>query len=606
MLELRELSLQLGQSNEDVPLLTEISARFSRQHYAAIVGPSGCGKSTLLKAIAGLSHVTGGHVLWEGRDLTEQDLDPHEIGYVPQFSIAYDLLTVRESVESARRLRVVETDAAPADQRVEEILAEVGLTEISDRRVRVLSGGQKRRLALALEMVSTPHLLLCDEVTSGLDPKAEAEITKLIYELSRRDRRIVLSVTHSLRHLALYDSIVVLHEGHLAYHGPHEFLFHYFNIEQPEELFPRLAMRAAADWHRSWLKHRGSYYAHFGFEEKADAATPPTPPPAEAPEDQPTVLENADARMQRLIAGLYESSTDTPSAPAVPQPAPTPAFAAQLRVLLARRLRLFVRDRGQLALQAALLFGFPILVVIFALEGLPQIKNLNGVLSGNLLQQLQNQFTQEAELMRTGSLVSGLIMFQVILLALMGSNNAAREIAGERLIFEKEKFAGLRPSAYVASKAIFLGGLVLAQSLWMTIFVKWIVNFPGDALSQLTLLTLVNAALTAVCLGISSLARNAEQASLLSVYLVGFQLPLSGAVLALPSAIAWITRPFIASYWGWSGYVLTLRDTRFYEAVLKITQTKLSGEALCIWVLLCHVALGLAVAYFGSKNSRWE
>ena len=69
--------------------------------------------------------------------------------------------------------------------------------------------------------------------------------------------------------------------------------------------------------------------------------------------------------------------------------------------------------------------------------------------------------------MRTGSLVSGLIMFQVILLALMGSNNAAREIAGERLIFEKEKFAGLRPGAYVASKAAFLGVLVLAQSVWM-------------------------------------------------------------------------------------------------------------------------------------------
>ncbi len=606
MLELRDLSLQLGPSNGATPLLTEISARFARQHYAAIVGPSGCGKSTLLKAIAGLFHVTEGHVLWEGRDLAEQDLDPHEIGYVPQFSIAYDLLTVRESVESALQLRVVESDAVESDQHVEQILTEVGLTEIADRRVRVLSGGQKRRLALALEMVSTPHLLLCDEVTSGLDPKAEGEITKLMYDLSRRDRRIVLSVTHSLRHLALYDSILVLHEGHLAYHGPHEFLFHYFNIDQPEELFPRLAMRPAADWHRSWLKHHASYYAHFGFEETAGTPVPATPPPAEAPEDRPTVVENEDARMQRLIAGLQQPSADAPPPKDLPMEAPTPAFRTQLAVLLARRLRLFFRDRGQLALQAALLIGFPILVVIFALDGLPQIKNLNGVLNGNLLQQLENQFTQEAELMRTGSLVSGLIMFQVILLALIGSNNAAREIAGERLIFEKEKFAGLRPSAYVASKAIFLGGLVLAQSFWMTFFVKWIVNFPGADLSQFALLTLVNAALTAVCLGISSMARNAEQASLLSVYLVGFQLPLSGAVLALPSAIAWITRPFIASYWGWSGYVLTLRETRFYEAVLKITQTKLSGEALCIWVLLCHIALGLGVAYFGSKNSRWE
>jgi hypothetical protein len=100
--------------------------------------------------------------------------------------------------------------------------------------------------------------------------------------------------------------------------------------------------------------------------------------------------------------------------------------------------------------------------------------------------------------------------------------------------------------------------------------------------------------------------KSAEQASLVSVYLVGFQLPLSGAVLALPGALAWITRPFIASYWGWSGYVMTLRETRFYEAVLKVTQTHLSAEPLCVWVLACHIALGLLLAYTGCKSARWE
>ena len=142
------------------------------------------------------------------------------------------------------------------DERLTRILREVGLDEIADREVRVLSGGQKRRLALALEMVSAPHLLLCDEVTSGLDPKAEDEIAKLMHQIARRDNRIVLSVTHSLRHLALYDSVVVLYQGRLAYHGPANLLFHYFDVEQPEDLFPRLAQRKPDDWHRSWQKHR--------------------------------------------------------------------------------------------------------------------------------------------------------------------------------------------------------------------------------------------------------------------------------------------------------------------------------------------------------------
>jgi ABC-type multidrug transport system ATPase subunit len=613
MLELQNVTLQLGSAPDAPELLSGIHARFPRQHFAAVLGPSGCGKSTLLKVIAGLREPTQGHVLWEGRDLAEDDMDPHEIGYVPQFSIAYELLTVEESVESALRLRVAGLSAEEREQRVSDILQEVGLHEIAGRRVSVLSGGQKRRLALALEMVSTPHLLLCDEVTSGLDPKAEDEIAKLLSALSRRDHRIVISVTHSLRHMELYDSVLVLYQGRLAYHGPQEFLFHYFNVEQPEELFPRLSQRAPEEWHRSWSKHGRTYYAHFGLVGKDEPLPAAFAPALSAPE---SVEETPEQRMQRLVGELKEKSGYKPIEP-IHQPedpvletdaasAPLPGFFAQFAVLLGRRGKLFFRDRGQLALQAALLIGFPILVVIFALDGLPQIKNLNGVLNGNFLEQLQNQFTQESELMRTGSLVSGLIMFQVILLALMGSNNAAREIAGERLLFEKEKFAGLRPSAYIASKAIFLGLLVLAQSVWMTLFVKFVVNFPGNVGSQILLLTLVNAALTAICLGLSSVMKSAEQASLVSVYLVGFQLPLSGAVLALPASIAWLTRPFIASYWGWSGYVLTLRDTRFYESVLKITQTHLSAEALCIWALTCHVLLGLLLAYTGCKNSRWE
>jgi hypothetical protein len=81
----------------------------------------------------------------------------------------------------------------------------------------------------------------------------------------------------------------------------------------------------------------------------------------------------------------------------------------------------------------------------------------------------------------------------------MGANSSAREIASERLIFEKEKFAGLRPVAYVGSKIIFLGVLVIVQSLWMAAFVNWFVRFPGDFGTQATLLVLLNAAITSMC-----------------------------------------------------------------------------------------------------------
>ena len=634
MLELQEVSLQLGDSPEDQLLLSEVSARFRRKHFAAIIGPSGCGKSTLLKVIAGLRESTHGSISWDGRDLAEEgDMDPHEIGYVPQFSIAYELLTVIENLESALRLRVSGLDAEEREAHLNKILREVGIEEIADRQVRVLSGGQKRRLALALEMLSSPHLLLCDEVTSGLDPKAEDEITRLMHGIAHREDRIVLSVTHSLRHLALYDSVVVLYQGRLAYHGPSDYLFHYFHVALPEELFPRLAERSAEEWHHSWTKHRDTYYARYkldpdvvadaaALEEVSDRPAPDETAPQQksvakpedqnAPEPAPkdAIAKSADSPGEKTEAAA-DSKRDAaaPNEKQTSTPAGTPSALTQFLVMLARRWKIFFRDRGNIALQFALLVGFPCLVVIFALDGLPQIKGLEGATSSTVfeqIEQMKNEFLLQQELVHSGSLVSGLIMFQVILLALMGSNNAAREIAGERLIFEKEKFAGVRPSAYVASKVAFLGVLVFAQSVWMGLFVNFVVQFKGSLASQILLLLLVNGALTSICLAISSLMNTAEQASLVSIYLVGFQLPLSGAVLALPGTFGWLTRPFIASYWGWSGFIQTMHDTRFYEAVLAVTQTKLAPEPLCAWVLGCHIVIGILIAGLGSRNSRWE
>ncbi len=573
MLELHELTLRPPGADETAPpILAELSARLPVDgHFVAILGPSGCGKSTLLKLIAGLREPAEGRVLWEGRDLSVHgDLDPQEIGYVPQFSIAYPALTVSESLEVASRLRVAGLDPEERQSRIEQILSEVGLGDIADRRVEVLSGGQRRRLALALEMVVSPRLLLCDEVTSGLDPKAEDEIAHLLYRLSRHPNRLVVSVTHSLRHLSLCDTVLVLYQGRVAYHGTPATMYHYFGVERHEDLFPLLTERPGEDWHSSWLKHREAYYEQAGLL---------APSPAPDTDEEPT---------------------------STPTPPRSPTLLTQLTTLLHRRYLLLLRDRGQLALHLALLLGFPCLVVVFALGGLPAVASLSTPAGANLLEQAQSEFAAHAARMETGSLASGLIMFQVILLALMGANNSAREIAGERLILEKEKFAGLSPAAYVLSKALFLGALVLVQSAWMAVFVHWIVRFPGSLAVQLWLLVMANAALTFTCLGISATLRTAEQASLVSIYLVGFQLPLSGAVLALPAALAGLVRPFIAAYWGWSGYIRTLHETRLYEAVLIVTQTSISSIPLSFWVLGCHVAVGLYVAYVGCRRAQWE
>jgi ABC-type multidrug transport system ATPase subunit len=561
MLELRGVSVVSTRRAEENRLLDAVDARFAPGQLHAVVGPSGCGKSTLLKVIAGVRQPNDGGVFWAGRDLEVNDLAPNEIGYVPQFGIAFDLLTVGESVATALRLRVAGLSAAERLERARHFLVETGLAEIAERRVGILSGGQKRRLALALEMVSEPHFLLCDEVTSGLDPKAESEIVHLLHNLAQEEECTVISVTHSLRHLELHDSVTVLYEGRLVYQDAPSSLGDYFQIDNPELLFPTLSTRSSREWQERWR------------EQSAQAA--PRGP----------LLPN-----------------ETKAEPAAVR---TPDFLAQFSTVLHRRWILFARNRGQVALQLALLFGFPCLVVIFAWGGLPAIQNLSAS-SSNALQDLIATTSFALRSTRLGSLVSGLIMFQVILLTLIGSNNAAREIAGERAIFEKEKFAGLRPASYIASKVAFLSVLIVAQSAWMGFFVSMICRFPGDLLAQIVILCLTNAAMTFVCLALSSFSRSAENASLLSVYLVGLQLPLSGAVLALPHVIGLATRPLVAAYWGWSGYWQTMRDTRFYDFVQSMTATGLVAFGLCAWVLLMHALGGVLLAYLGSRNSRWE
>jgi hypothetical protein len=117
---------------------------------------------------------------------------------------------------------------------------------------------------------------------------------------------------------------------------------------------------------------------------------------------------------------------------------------------------------------------------------------------------------------------------------------------------------------------------------------------------------LVSAAMTSVCLGISAMCRTPEKATILSIYLVGFQLPLSGAVLSLPDWIEGAVNPFIAAFWSWSGSLRSMSDTAFYDAVKKVTETSLVTPELAGFVLLAHVIIGLSMAYVGSKGSQWE
>ena len=539
------------------PLVHGASASFGTGGLHALIGPSGCGKTTLLKGILDILPAEG-EILLHGRPLVSRDALLREVAFAPQFSIAHGKLTVAESVACALRLYQVVDDATVA-ARIGELLQLVGLGERGGTLVEKLSGGQLRRLGLALELTTDPACLLCDEVTSGLDPRSEDQILAVLRALVAERGKTVVCVIHNLAKLSQFDTVTVVYEGAVVFQGALPAMLAHFGIVDALELYDRLSEQSRGYWQERWSE---SESALMRVEESE-----PTPPPPEV-------------RVR-------------------------PSALSQLGTLLKRRLRLMLRDRGYVALTLAITFGFPCLVVIFALGGLPQMKGLALDQAGGFLETLQARAAYRQSAAETATLVSGLIIFQVILLCLMGSNNGAREIAAERGLYEKERMSGLRPSAYAWSKLIFVALLGAGQGAWMTIFVKLLCKFPGEWAPQLAVLSAVGASMSVVCLGLSAVLQSPDKASLLSIYLVGFQLPLSGVVLALPPALVWTVRPFIATYWGWAGYLTAMTESRFYDAVVMLDKGWLSPPAGAVAVLGAHLAVGAALLFWGCQKKRW-
>jgi ABC-type multidrug transport system ATPase subunit len=544
------------------PLIRSADADFAAGRLHALIGPSGCGKTTLLKGLLGILPARG-EILLRGAPAPDREALRREVAFAPQFSIAHGKLTVAESLAAALRLYRETHDKAAVAARLPALLGLVGLAGHADTLVEKLSGGQLRRLGLALELATEPACLLCDEVTSGLDPRGEDQILAVLRRLVAEQDRTVLCVIHNLAKLGQFDVVTVVYEGAVVFQGTHAELLAHFAIDDALTLYDRLAEHTVDEW----LARRPR----------------PAPPAATATTDG------------RPAAASFPA----------PQPVRRPGLLSQVGTLLARRWRLFTRDRGTLALTAAITFGFPCLVVVFALGGLPQLRGLELQPTGGILESLQARAEFRRDAADTATLVSGLILFQVILLCLMGSNNGAREIAGERALYEKERMAGLRPAAYALAKLGWVASLGAVQGAWMTIFVKLLCAFPGAWLPQLAVLAGVGASMSVVCLGISALLPSPERASLLTIYLVGFQLPLSGVVLALPAALVWTVRPFIATYWGWSGYLTAMRDSRFYDAVALLDPGWLAGAGAALAVLGAHAALGAALVFRGCATQRW-
>ncbi|MFD4235454.1 FHA domain-containing protein [Streptomyces sp. NPDC058542] len=299
-LDVQDLEVTVGRAGKGgKTLLDRVSFPVGEKCLLGVVGPSGAGKSTLLNALTGQRPADSGTVLYDGRDLYRDFAELRQrIGLVPQDDILHAQLTVRKALGYAAELRFPQDTAkAERQERVAEVIRELGLEERADQSIHSLSGGQRKRVSVALELLTKPSLLFLDEPTSGLDPGMDRSVMHMLRGLAD-DGRTVIVVTHSVLSLEVCDRLLVLAPGgRIAYYGPPEDALAFFGFEEWPEAFEAFENDRDRDWAATYA---GSpFHQQYIVNATAQPQLPPAAPGAlVAP---PPKTRNWGAQLSTLV-----------------------------------------------------------------------------------------------------------------------------------------------------------------------------------------------------------------------------------------------------------------------------------------------------------------
>lgn len=499
-------------------LLQNASFKLRPSSLTAVIGPSGAGKSTLLGALTGLRPATHGRVIWQGHDLyAHYDQLRFQIGLVPQQDIQHPQLKVRQALRYAAQLRLPpDTTRQEQEARVHQVADQLQLTSRLDNRIGTqLSGGQKKRVSIATELLTAPPLLFLDEPTSGLDPGLDLEVMKQLRALADGGR-VVMVVTHSVLALDVCDDVMVMAPGgRIAYFGPPSGVLAHFGCASYPEVFDLL--------------------------------------------DDPGLWQRIPAP-----APLAATTGSLPPATAgVPAP-PRQSLGRQLSTMVRRNAAVVISDRlllGMLLLLPLILGGLSRLVPGSSGLSLDDTRRCPGAtepIGDGMCQAFQGGAPAGRAvrmIFDPGESTQRLIVL-LVAACLMGTAIAIRELVGERPIFRREYAVGLSPGIYFLSKVLVLGTAAFVQGLLVTFIA--VVGLPGadGQLGTLRVAFTIGAlafTMAVVGLALSALVTSTEQTMPTLVGVIMLQLVLSGSLFAIAGRpvleqVAWLS----PSRWGYA------------------------------------------------------
>ena len=559
--------------NNNVILLNDISLVIPPRKFVALVGGSGAGKSTLMDALNGLRPAHNGSVLYNGVDYYHNlAAFSTQLGYVPQDDIVHRDLTVERALYYAAKLRL------PSDftkeqikWRIDEVLEDVEMTERRGLLVSKLSGGQRKRVSIALELLANPGVFFLDEPTSGLDPGLDRKMMTLLRRLADRGRTVIL-VTHATNNINACDSVCFLAQGgRLAYFGPPNDAKAYFEKADFAEIYSTL--EPTKDQPDIPKRAEERYLASQDYQRYV--AEP--------------LREGQAKQAQTLVKGRPEAGEQSLKR------VKRGNALSQFMILSRRYLELLKNDKGNLLillLQAPIIGILLVLMVRFEIGAgvfnannlvqcrtqiltssgplaLPQAQQTDTIDCQQVLNFLRTNPNGQAFAQKQGGQEQALQVFilpgpgadaQKVLFimafatVLFGCINGAREIVKESAIYSRERAVNLGILPYMFSKIVVLGMLCLFQSAVLVFVVELGEPLKQGILMPPVLETYITIALTSLAglmigLAISAIAPNNDRAISFVPIILLPQVIFSGAIIPLKDWFTQIMASIFPTRW---------------------------------------------------------
>jgi ABC transport system ATP-binding/permease protein len=453
-------------------ILQDMSLSIEPGELVAIAGGSGAGKTTLLEILAGLQPPSVGEVRHDGVPRGARVSAESRIGYVPQDDIIHREMPLRRTLRYAARLRLpASTSAADADRVVEETMQDLDLADRAEAPVHALSGGQRKRASIAVELLTRPRVFFLDEPTSGLDPSTAADVMRLLRRLRQWGVTVVLT-THEPAGIDRCDRVVFLaRDGHLAFTGSPTEARDYFEVEDLDEVYDRLAgEHTPAIWAERFAESVGK-----SANSKTRRGVPQPPIPTTRSDIKPT------------------------------------GVVRQWWLLTRRNVDVLVRNR----LTLAVLLGSPVLVT---------------AMMATLFKRGAFDTNSAADV---GP--AQIVFWIAFAGFFFGLTYGLLQIVGEMAVFRRERLAGLSVGAYVASKVTALLPVLAGVSAVLLGVMRVLGRLPavGWDVYAFLFVTIVIEAISALALGLlaSAAVSNAAQAALALPMLCFPQVLFGGAIV---------------------------------------------------------------------------